>query len=431
MQPLEKARKVTIVVGHAPHASTNQTCMRILEHLGSEGAVNVVAYRAMSAIDSAGKLHSMRLAEVTPDLPIVVVWIDSSERVERILPTITGLVAEGIITVEETDVALYATTTVPDLPPAVTVGDMMTREVVAVQPETPMSELVADLIERGFRAVPVVDADRTVIGIVTNGDLVRRGGLPVRLELLQTFDSPAVHEQLQRLSAVHRSVREVMTAPAVTVTPDLDVRHAAELMLRRRLKRLPVTDGAGRLVGIVSRVDLLHTVAGASRPVTSEASHPLTVQGATPVRNVMSTIVPTVSANTPLPQVVNAVAATRLNRVVVVDDARRVLGIITDAELVERLTPQARPKALTVLMHRIPFVHGSAEIEEMLRHTTGQTARDVMIADVPTSREDEPVRDVLATMLAKGKKIVPIVNAGGVLTGMVDRADLLRALIEA
>lgn len=66
----------------------------------------------------------------------------------------------------------------------------------------------------------------------------------------------------------------------------------------------------------------------------------------------------------------------------------------------------------------------------MLRHTTGQTARDVMITDIPTAREDEPVRDVLAMMLAKGKKIVPIVNTVGELTGMVDRADLLRALVE-
>lgn len=430
MQPMEKAKKVTILIGHAPHAPTSQTCMRILEHLRAEGAVNVVAYRAMSAIDAAGKLHSMRLAEVTPDLPIVVVWVDSPERVARILTTVTGLVPEGVITIEETDVVLYATTTVPDLPPAATVAEVMTTQVVAVRPDTPMSELVADLVEREFRAVPVIDDDSKVVGIVTNGDLVRRGGLPVRIELLQTFDSPAVHAQLARLSEAHRAVGEVMTAPVVTVGPELDVRHAAEIMLRRRLKRLPVVNEAGRLVGIVSRVDLLHTVAGASRPAATEAGHPFHLEGATPIRSVMSTVVPTVSADTPLPQVVNAVAATRLNRVVVVGDARRVLGIVTDAELVERLTPQARPRALTVLMHRIPFVHGSAEIDEMLRHTTGQTARDVMITDIPTAREDEPVRDVLAMMLAKGKKIVPIVNTVGELTGMVDRADLLRALVE-
>ncbi len=430
MPQMDRAKKVTILIGHAPHAPTSQTCMRILEQLRAEGAASVVAYRAMSAIDAAGKLHTMRLAEVTPDLPIVVVWVDSPERVAHILPTITGLVPEGVITVEETDVVLYATTAVPDLPPAVTVAEIMTRDVVAVRPDTPMSELVADLVEREFRAVPVVDDQGKVVGIVTNGDLVRRGGLPVRLELLRTFDSPLIHAQLARLAEAHRVAGEVMTSPAVTAGPDLDVRHAADMMLRRRLKRLPVVDEAGRLVGIVSRVDLLRSVAGASPPAAVEASHPLHVQGATPVRALMSTVVPTVDAATPLPQVVNAVAATRLNRVVVVDERRQVLGIVTDAELVERLTPNARPRALTVLMHRIPFVHGSADIEEMRRHTTGKTARDVMIADIPTTREDEPVRDVLAMMLDRGKKIVPIVNAAGELTGMVDRADLLRALVE-
>ncbi len=114
----------------------------------------------------------------------------------------------------------------------------------------------------------------------------------------------------------------------------------------------------------------------------------------------------------------------------VVDERRRVLGVITDAVLIERLTPQARPGVLSVLMHRIPFVPGSREAEEALRHTTGTRAHDLMVRDVVIGREDEPVRDVLARMLQRGKKIVPIVNERDELVGMIDRADLLRVLVE-
>jgi CBS domain-containing protein len=430
MQLAGRAKKVTIFVGQPSGDHGGQPFLRILERLKAEGAAGATAFRAIAAFGARAHVQMLRLADVAPDLPVMIVWIDTPERVDRILPDIRGMIAEGLITVEEVDVLLYATTAVPDLPPALTVGDVMTRDVVAVHPETPIRELVADLVEQRFRAVPVIDADRMVVGIITNGDLVRRGGLPVRLELLQSFETPALHEQLARLAAVHREAREVMTTPVVTVHPDLDVRHAAELMLRRRLKRLPVVDAGGRLVGIVSRVDLLHTVAGGGEAPPAEEQHLAHVNGSAPVRAIMATAVPAVSADAGLPEVVNAVVATRLNRAVVVDGGRHVLGIITDAELVERLTPQARPGVLSVLMHRIPFVHGSREAEETLRHTTGTRARDMMETDIVIAREDEPIRDVLAAMLQRGKKIVPVVNAAGELAGMVDRADLLRVLVE-
>ncbi len=431
MQLAGRAKKVTIFVGHPAGEPGGVPYLRILERLKAEGAAGATAFKAIAAFGARAHVQTIRLADVVPDLPVMIVWIDTPERVERLLPHIGAMIAEGLIAVEDVDVQLYTTTAVPDLPRRVTVGEVMTRDVVAVHPETPMRELVEDLVERQCRAVPVIDDERRVVGIVTNGDLVRRGGLPVRLELLATFDTPALHEQLARLAAPHREVREVMTSPAVTVRPDLDVRHAAELMLRRKLKRLPVVDADGRLVGIVSRVDLLHTVARGPEGEQTEDRHPAHVTGAAPVRSIMSTAVPAIPADAPLPQVVNAVASTRLNRAVVVDGQRHVLGIVTDAELTERLTPQARPGVLSVLMHRIPFVHGSAEAEEALRHATGKYARDVMRTDIVVVRADEPVRAVLAAMLQHGKKIVPIVNEAGELTGMVDRADLLRVLVEA
>lgn len=430
MQLAGRAKKVTIFVGHPAGEPGGTPYLRILERLKAEGAAGATAFKAVAAFGARAHVQAARLAEIVPDLPVMIVWIDTPERVARILPHIRAMVREGLIAVEEVDVQLYATTAVPDLPPAVTVADVMTREVVTVRPDTPMRELVEDLVNRPFRAVPVVDEEGRVVGIVTNGDLVRRGGLPVRLELLQTFDTPALHAQLARLAEPHREAREVMTSPAVTVRPEMDVRHVAELMVRRRLKRLPVVDEAGRLVGIVSRVDLLRTVAGVPEGPPAPERYPPHVPGTAPVRAVISPEVPVVAADAPLWEVVNVVASTRLNRAVVVDERRHVLGVITDAELIERLTPRARPGVLSALMHRIPFVPGSREAEETLRHTTGTRARDLMTRDIVVAREDEPVREVLGRMLRQGKKIVPVVDERGALVGMVDRADLLRVLVE-
>ncbi len=81
-------------------------------------------------------------------------------------------------------------------------------------------------------------------------------------------------------------------------------------------------------------------------------------------------------------------------------------------------------------MRHVPFVHGNAEDDVAIRAAAGTHARDVMVTDVIVAHEDEPIRDVLAAMLGRGRKIVPVVDHERRLTGMVDRADLLGVLAE-
>lgn len=403
--------------------------LTLLEQLGKAGMRNAVAVRAVAATGPGGELEVQRLVDFVVELPLVVTWVATAEEVERLLPLLRSLVAPGIVAVSDVDVPLYATET-PDLPLTLRVADVMTRDVVAVTPETPIREVVLDLVTRQFRAVPVIDSERRVVGIVTNGDLVRRGGLPLRLELLRSFDTAALHEQLEAMSAAHAAAGEVMTSAVVTVAPQLDVQHAANLMRVRRLKRLPVVDEDRRLLGIVSRVDLLRSIAHVpSAPEGTPHGPSITGNGLTPVAQIMTTVVPAVRGEATVPELLNAVMSTRLNCAFVVDERRHVVGLISDAELVERLTPQARPSAFSAVMHRLPFVHGSHEAEETLRHTTGTVARDLMRSDVLVLPDTAPLRDVLASMLSGGAKVAAVTDAGGELRGIVDRADLLAVLV--
>lgn len=417
-----RAKKVTILVNQ-PHGEHGQTYIKILDRLKAEGAAGATAFKAIAAFGAQARVESLRLSDIVPDLPVMIVWIDTEERVERILPAIQDMVVEGLIAVEETDVAVYTTAAVPDLPIGVPVADVMTRDVVTAYPDTPMQEVVSDLLHRHFRSVPVIDDQGRVIGIITNSDLVRRGGLPVRLELLRTFETPELHDALARLAQAHTAAREVMTSPVVTVQPSLDVRHAAELMCSRSLKRLPVVDEDGHLVGIVSRADLLRAVAGERVARLPETFPDVQAQGNQPIRTIMSKDVPKVRADARLPAIVDAVLSTRLNRAVVVDDGDRVLGIITDSELVARLTPEMHAGVLTSLMQRMPFVPHS-EI-----YPTGNRAQDLMLTDIYVANENDPIRDVLAQVLRRPRKIVPIVDGDRKLVGVVDRADLLGVLV--
>jgi CBS domain-containing protein len=109
--------------------------------------------------------------------------------------------------------------------------------------------------------------------------------------------------------------------------------------------------------------------------------------------------VPSVTPDTLLPEVFQAIIATRLNRVLVVDSDRRVVGLVTDAELLDRLTPSLRPSALRSLMHRLPFGHGKGEVGGAEQHARARCAADLMVRDVPTATEDTLLSDAIARML--------------------------------
>jgi CBS-domain-containing membrane protein len=137
-----------------------------------------------------------------------------------------------------------------------TVQDVMTREVVAVTGATPFKELVRLLNEHRVTAVPVLDdAGRIVVGVVSETDLALKEVAPPReanTPIFETAQYPGDHAKAASLTAA-----ELMTAPAVTVGPEELVATAARRMYDRRVKRLPVVDHSGALVGIVTRADLL------------------------------------------------------------------------------------------------------------------------------------------------------------------------------
>jgi CBS domain-containing protein len=138
------------------------------------------------------------------------------------------------------------------------VRDVMTREVVSVQPSTALKEVARLLVERNVSGMPVVDEKGRVVGVVSEGDL-----------LVKELGPEAIHHRrLARLLGDTRddSVREAkiraitagqaMTAPAITIEVDRAITEAAGAMVARGIKRLPVVEG-GELVGIVTRADLV------------------------------------------------------------------------------------------------------------------------------------------------------------------------------
>ncbi|MET9436474.1 CBS domain-containing protein [Streptomyces sp. NPDC006551] len=128
------------------------------------------------------------------------------------------------------------------------VADLMTPTAVAVQPGTPFKEIARLLDEYGITAVPVVDEAHRPIGVVSEADLLRRH---------TAKDGPSTAEAM-------------MSSPVVVARPSWTAVEAARVMERHRVKRLPVVDSDGQLIGVLSRSDLLQLFLRRDRAIQEE-----------------------------------------------------------------------------------------------------------------------------------------------------------------
>ncbi len=139
--------------------------------------------------------------------------------------------------------------------------DLMTPDVVTVPPETPVMAMARLLADRGISAVPVVDADGKVLGMVTEADLIRRlAGEEDRPASWfgSLFADPA--SQAERYARTHGvTAKDLMTEKVVSVAPDTTAAHVAQMMEQQNIRRVVVVQD-GKLKGIVSRADLLRAL---------------------------------------------------------------------------------------------------------------------------------------------------------------------------
>jgi CBS domain-containing protein len=146
-----------------------------------------------------------------------------------------------------------------------TAADIMTKKVVTAHPNDSVAKVARLLSDHQISAVPVCDAQGSVLGMLSEGDLIRPFGKDnvsrrawwLNLLAEGTDLAPSF---LDLLRVENHPAREMMVAPAITATADTPVPVLADLLSRHHIKRLPILDD-GKLVGIVSRADLVHAIA--------------------------------------------------------------------------------------------------------------------------------------------------------------------------
>lgn len=136
--------------------------------------------------------------------------------------------------------------------------DVMTREVVYVSPETPLKDVAVSMADHGISGVPVVDGGHEVVGIVSEKDFLSHLGTTGRRSFMGVVAECLEGTGCLAVSILKQKAGDIMTSPAVTVGEDTPILEIADTFGRLKINRVPVVDQDRRLVGILSRADVLH-----------------------------------------------------------------------------------------------------------------------------------------------------------------------------
>jgi CBS domain-containing protein len=154
------------------------------------------------------------------------------------------------------------------------VSEIMTTAVITVQPDTPVTEVSRLFHEKAISGMPVVDAEGSPVGIITEVDLIARHARPHFPAYIQFLDSVFYLGSTKRYRESMRHILattagELMTTPVRTVGPEMDVQDLAAFMVEHRVNPVPVVDDEQQLVGIVSHTDLLAMIVQAETSAES------------------------------------------------------------------------------------------------------------------------------------------------------------------
>jgi CBS-domain-containing membrane protein len=411
MNKLVDVKVLKIFMGEAATHKGRPLHEMIVKEARQRGMAGASVSRGFMGFGANSLLHTSKILRLAEDLPVMVEIVDVPDRIAAFLPVVDGMVEEGGIVVTDAQAIFH-------LP--LRIRDVMTKDVATVEPHTPLVSVVKLLLSREVKAVPVMDGKK-IVGIITGGDLLARGGMPLSLDMQCALPSAMREEHVHCLDFKELRASDVMSPSVQTLNIKTTVPDALRLMAKGNMKRLPVVADDGSLMGIVSRADVL----GAMGHVSSVAAHldvlPEGMHGS--AREIMHRNVPTAALNTPLSAILEQIVAFPLRRVVIVDEAGKILGIVHDRDLLNHF---ARKNAPGIFASLIGILSHS---EPQFREIEG-TAGDVMATKIITVPPEMPLSEVIQTLVAHKIKRVVVADENGRLLGLVDRDTVLKGLAE-
>ena len=409
----KKAKRLRIYISEKDHWRGNSLDVALVETLREEGIAGATVFRAMAGFGAHSLIHTTRIEALMAELPLVIETVDTEEKITAVLDIIYPMVREGLITTEDVEIVKYTHRYLNPLPADKLISEVMTHEVIALNPEMTVQQAWKQMLKNNVKAMPVIDLSGKVAGILTNEDLLERAGIQQRLSVAIRMDRDEIFQELHSLEDSPLKVNDVMTHPVITVLESASLGLATSRMVKSGLKRLPVVNDEGTLVGMISRLDILQQVA--KTPYEIPTPH-LYAGSVKVVTDIMSSEIPMINQDDDLSIIVEKFAKTKSHRLIVVDQDGKAIGLISDSDVVARVQPAKRRGILEALKNIGKPPAGK------------ETAFDLMSPGPLTVSPETTVVDALKMMLADARKWMVVVNEKEQPLGLVDRQMMLVAM---
>jgi CBS domain-containing protein len=386
-------------------------------------AARCIVCRGIAGCLENGEIATHGIEVLSFNMPLKIEIVFPAAELQCLLPIIDEIVTEGIAMIQEMD-SLVHRVNARLLPTNLRVMDIMTPNPRTVSLTATAADVIRILLSGTFNGLPVVDERNHPVGIVTQGDLIQRAGMPIRLGILRDLGKDNADVVMQQLES--KRVSEIMTQPVATVHEDMPVRQAVELMLQKGLKRMPVISKEGILTGMLARLDIFKTVTQNSPDWAGISSHGIEVKHARLAADIMCRDVHKVETSTSIEEVMRMIDDSELQRVAVVDAANRLLGMISDRDLL-KLFSGHKVGIWDRIASRLTFSAMGQRHKAAIEDARKRTAGEIMRTDIVSVREETSLDEVVRLMTSKQLKRLPVTGPHGELLGVISRDAVLRA----
>jgi CBS-domain-containing membrane protein len=395
----------------------------LMHLLGQSGLpARCLVTKAIAGSYEDGEMASARVEVLSFNMPLKIEIVLPSPEVAELLPRVTEMVGQGIVGITEMRMVSHKVRQ-HLIPRHLMVRDVMTPDPQRALADWPLSQALAVLLSHDFSGLPVVDQQDHPVGMLTDGDLVYRAGIPLRVRLMSQFSDQEIGPLKQSL--VGQPVSGIMTSPVVTVRRDQHLSEAVDAMLQHGLRRLPVVDDDGVLQGILSRVDIFKAISQHAPDSRDLARKGIAIANPRRAGDIMLKNIPTVAPDTPLKQVIELLGNSAVERVAVLDPEGRLLGLISDQAMLGAFS-EHKEGLWAYLMRKISPPDDDHRHSEMIRHYRATQAGQVMDRDFASVNEDTPLEEAARLLTEKRIKRLPVLDPRGRLRGMLSREALLR-----
>lgn len=385
-------------------------------------AARCLVTRGVAGLYEDGAMATQRVEVLSYNLPVKIEIILPAPEVEGLLPRLSEMVGEGLVGVSSLRVVSHRVRH-RLVPRHLKVRDVMTPDPQSARPDWSLGQVLDTLLNADFTGLPVVDGRGRPVGIITDGDLVYRAGIPIRVRLLAEF--PAGEISALKASLAAKQAQDIMSSPVLSVGQDQYLLEAVELMNKRGLRRLPVVEASGALAGMLSRVDIFQAIGQGAHTARALRQSGVVLDAPERVGEVMRRDTPAVAPETPLEQVIALLGNSAVERVAVVDGQGRLLGLISDHAMLSAFTEQ-REGLLGFLLRKMSLSDPEGRHAELIRRYQSTKAGQVMETGFPSLGPEASIEEAAALMTAQKIKRLPVLDDQGRLLGMLRRETLLR-----